>query len=191
MCPPGECISQTSQHRKARWLRTLGFGLRSPSLLFIKTTPPTVPTTWSEARGYQGRRIPGKHSYPIVGNFARLSLGGCQPGLLPLSPDLPFSRSRGVTLALQLTAFPALSCSFPISFHTGISNNGLFSHLIPSWYLLLRRPRLQLVVLGVLWENSGNMRFGPGSLTEWQPEGAVLINRLAPVDPGSVWPFSC
>ena len=101
-------------------------------------------------RGYQGRRIPGKHSYPVVGNSSRLPLGGCQPGLLPLSPDLPFSRSRGVTLALQLTAFPALSCSFPISFHTGISNNGLFSHLIPSWYLLLRRPHLQLVVPGVL-----------------------------------------
>lgn len=79
-----------------------------------------------------------------MGNFARLSLGGCQPGLLPLSPDVPFSRSRGVTLALQLTAFPALSCSFRVSFHTGISKNGLFSYLIPSWYLLLRRPHLQL-----------------------------------------------
>lgn len=100
--------------------------------------------------GYQRRCIPGKHSYPIVGNFARLCLGGCQPGLLPLSPDLSFSRSRGVTLALQLTAFPALSCPFPVSFHTGISNNVSFSHLIPSWCLLLRRPHLQLVVLGVL-----------------------------------------
>lgn len=131
------------------------------------------------------------NSYPIVGNFARLCLGDCQPGLLPLSPDLSFSRSRGVTLALQLTAFPALSCPFPVSFHTGISNNVSFSHLIPSWCLLLRRPHLQLVVLGVLWDNRGNMRFGPGSLTVWQPEGAVLISRLAPVGPGSVWPFSC
>ena len=100
--------------------------------------PQSAPCQW-----LQGKPVPGRHSTPLMGDFAWDALTA-----LPNLPQadgptrsfylLPFSPSLEVTVCHSLIALPSFSIPQPSSFHTGLPPNEILEHFVLSQHLLLR-----------------------------------------------------
>ena len=127
MCLPCKCTSHIFNYREHN-------SSRAPANEIHQISPPLLPNNncvWQEYYGH-----------PLL-EIALLSspFSTHQSMTLPASL-LSLSSALGIRFVLQSDSSPRLSCLPPHFFLPVVSLNEILGYLIPSWFLLLGRPRL-------------------------------------------------